>query len=596
MIVAEHPRPDHLLVHISDTHFVPPGESLYGVADAAGHLRSFMERLAGTDLRPEALVFTGDLADRGEAAAYRSLQQVVEPYAREMGAQVVWVMGNHDDRATMKSVLLGREPDLAPHDEVVWIGGLRIVVLDSTVPGSAHGALRTHQLDWLAGELAQRAPEGTIVAMHHPPVPCVQDLAVTVELRDQPKLAEVLHHAPPGEVRGIIAGHFHYSCHATFAGVPVSVAAATCYTQDLFMPERGTRGRDAAQAVNLVSVYENTVLHSVMPIDEGKTCGRPVSGEETTRVLAQEGFVIPERRVGPSYAAAVTGRADGRPSARLRQRLAERGMLVTAHRGTPIGSAAQNTPRAALGALASGADMVELDVSVSTDGVSYAFHDGLEQAAFGRAENLEELDSRAIAELRHRTSHPERPAPVPRLTEVLREVDAAGGLVNLDRSWRHWPQVLDECALLGMDEAILVKFPASQPERLEQLRGSSARMPVMVICTSPDELEWTCRQAQEFLSGRSQVDVCAVELIADSAESPMASAESIAKAHELGLMVFVNCEVLEEGPPLFAGWDDEMAHADPDQPWRRLSELGVDIVQTDWPWLADAWRARQLHP
>ena len=56
--IAEHPLPDHFLVHISDTHFVMPGERLGGVADASAHLRALLATVADTGIRPEALVFT----------------------------------------------------------------------------------------------------------------------------------------------------------------------------------------------------------------------------------------------------------------------------------------------------------------------------------------------------------------------------------------------------------------------------------------------------------------------------------------------------------------------------------------------------------
>ena len=98
--------------------------------------------------------------------------------------------------------------------------------------------------------------------MHHPPLPSVLDLAALVELRDQSALAEVLFGS---DVRSILAGHLHYSSTGTFAGIPVSVASATCYTQDLSVPAGGTRGRDAARAFNLVHVYGSTVVHSVVP-------------------------------------------------------------------------------------------------------------------------------------------------------------------------------------------------------------------------------------------------------------------------------------------------------------------------------------------
>lgn len=287
---SEHPLPDHFLVHISDTHLVMPGERLHGVAEASERLRELLWSLAGTGIRPEALVFTGDLADRGEPEAYAELREIVEGAAARMGARIVWVMGNHDDRATLRRTLLDSAPTTEPLDRVEWLGGLRLVVLDSTVPGHAHGELEPGQLAWLADVLATPAPEGTILAMHHPPVPCLQDLAVTVELRDQAALGDVVRGS---DVRAILAGHLHYSTTAGFEGIPVSVASSTCYTQDLFTPGRGTRGRDAAQSVNFVHVYERTVMHTVVPAAGAATVGRHVDATATARRLEEEGVVIP---------------------------------------------------------------------------------------------------------------------------------------------------------------------------------------------------------------------------------------------------------------------------------------------------------------
>ena len=73
------------------------------------------------------------------------------------------------------------------------------------------------------------------------------------------------------DVRGILGGHLHYSTHSTFAGVPVSVASATCYTQDLNVVYPGARGQDGAQSYDLVHVYGDRVLHSVVPIGQYPT-------------------------------------------------------------------------------------------------------------------------------------------------------------------------------------------------------------------------------------------------------------------------------------------------------------------------------------
>ena len=290
---AEHPRPDYVLLHISDTHLISDG-SLYGAVDADGRLGELLEQLKHSGVRPDAIVFTGDLADTGEPEAYRKLRAVVEPFAAELGAELVWVMGNHDNRAALRSSLLDEAPSMVPLDRVRMIDGLRIITLDTSVPGHHYGEISKAQLDWLAAELEMPVPHGSILALHHPPIPSVLDLAVTVELRDQASLGRVL---KGSDVRAILAGHLHYSTNATFVGIPVSVASATCYTQDLTVAAGGTRGRDGAQACNLVHVYQDTVVHSVIPLGAAKTVGTFVSPAQAQRKITESGlFIEPSRR------------------------------------------------------------------------------------------------------------------------------------------------------------------------------------------------------------------------------------------------------------------------------------------------------------
>ena len=171
---------------------------------------------------------------------------------------------------------------------MIDVNGLRIISLDSTVVGHHYGQVTDDQLLWLHNVLATPAPHGTILAMHHPPVPTVLDLAVTVELRAQRELAAVIRGS---DIRSIIAGHLHYSTTATFAGIPVSVASATCYTQDLNVPAGGTRGRDGAQSFNLVHVYDDTVMHSVVPLGNYGSLSY-VTAEETATILERANITI----------------------------------------------------------------------------------------------------------------------------------------------------------------------------------------------------------------------------------------------------------------------------------------------------------------
>ena len=289
---AEHPRPNHFLLHISDTHLLAGGGSLYDRVPSEVHLRRLFAEFEASGARPDAIVFTGDLADRGEPDAYRRLRAIVEPVADDLGARVVWVMGNHDERGAFRRELLDEPASDAPVDAVVDLDGLRVVTLDSTVPGRHHGEVSPEQLEWLRGVLATPAPHGTILAMHHPPMPSVLDLAVSVELRDQSALAASL---VGTDVRAILAGHLHYSSTASVAGIPVSVASATCYTQDLNVPVGGTRGRDGARAFNLVHVYPSTVVHSVVPLGEFAALDW-IDADESSRRLEAAGVRLAERQ------------------------------------------------------------------------------------------------------------------------------------------------------------------------------------------------------------------------------------------------------------------------------------------------------------
>lgn len=287
---GQYSRPTFAIAHVSDTHLRAEGSLQFGVIDTVANLRAAMERLMRVDPAPQALVFTGDLADRAEPAAYRELRDIVDPIAERIGAQVVWAMGNHDQRAPYAEVLFGVTPgDAEPptQDRVYDVEGLRIVSLDTTVPGFHHGEITESQLAWLREVLATPAPHGTILALHHPPIPIpMLRAAELIELADQDRLAEVLEGS---DVISILGGHFHFSSFSTFAGIPISVAAATCYLEDPAPLDRFTSGVDGHQSVNMVHVYPDRVVHSIVPVSAApEVISHPLSVVEQIEALTRE--------------------------------------------------------------------------------------------------------------------------------------------------------------------------------------------------------------------------------------------------------------------------------------------------------------------
>ncbi len=265
---GQHPPAQRVIVHLSDTHLMAGNAPLGGRYDTAANLRATLAAVERTGIHPDALVFTGDLTDLGEPEAYAALRAEIEPFAQRLGAPLVWVAGNHDERPALRAGLLDAEPTQEPVTGVWDLGGLRLIALDSSVPGWHHGDLDEQQLDWLGETLATPAELGTLLALHHPPLPSHLPLFDILELRHQDALAEAI---AGSDVRGILAGHLHYSMSGTFAGVPVSVAAATCYTMNLQRPAGAVNGMDAGQSFQLVHVYADTITTTVVPVLEAET-------------------------------------------------------------------------------------------------------------------------------------------------------------------------------------------------------------------------------------------------------------------------------------------------------------------------------------
>ncbi|MCR8671143.1 metallophosphoesterase [Agrococcus sp. HG114] len=262
MSYGMHPDPSVVIAHVSDTHLLAGGAPLAGLVDTASHLRDAAARLRVAAADADAIVVSGDVADLGEPEAYALAREILEPVAAELGAPIVWTAGNHDERPAMRAALgLPGEP-LDPIDAVVEVGGVRIVALDSSMPGWHHGAFDDGQAEWLEAALADPPPLGSVLVMHHPPLPYRTRLMRLLEFRDERRLAEVLDGA---DVRAILSGHLHVGGSGTFAEVPVVLAGATSYADDLAGPPPAMHGIDATQSFNLVEIYPDAIAHSVVP-------------------------------------------------------------------------------------------------------------------------------------------------------------------------------------------------------------------------------------------------------------------------------------------------------------------------------------------
>lgn len=251
----------------------------------------------------------------------------------------------------------------------------------------------------------------------------------------------------------------------------------------------------------------------------------------------------------------------------------EHQVAIEVHRGTGLGSIAENTLGAARAAFRQGADIVEVDVIASTDGDYFLFHNGYEPMAFGIEEDIASLSSAEIHELSYKWFS-KRHYGVEKLDDLL--IGLPDRFIHIDRSWHSWPGLLDH--LEGHDPTrILLKSPCEEAH-LARLAEHRTKFLFVPIVTSEAELE--------LALAADDVNVVGVELIARDAADPFCDPALVADLQARGIAVFVNAIVLANRVPLFAGWDDEVSiFGDPADGWGRLRRLGADVIQTDWPGL-----------
>ncbi len=209
-----------LLAQITDLHI---GFDAVNV-DEFNRLRldQVIARLTGGPNVPDVLLATGDLTDRGDAASYARLREVLDvvPWP------VLPCVGNHDVREAFVECF----PGFADANGFIQydrcFGDLRLVVIDTLEEGRHGGAFCDVRARWLTDALAQHRDMPTYIVMHHPPFDC--GIAWMTTDSGEPwveRFAEAISGAT--QLRGLICGHLHRSLTAQWRGLTAAVCSST---------------------------------------------------------------------------------------------------------------------------------------------------------------------------------------------------------------------------------------------------------------------------------------------------------------------------------------------------------------------------------
>jgi Icc protein len=209
---------DLRLLHISDPHlFASPQGALRGVATLPS-LRAVLAHALGGGARYDALLVTGDIV-HDEPGGYRHFRVVMT----ETGLPVYCLPGNHDVPAALPLAVAGTPVQVGGH---VDLGRWRLVLLDSSVAGQAHGHLQAPELDRLERALAGAAGRHVLIGVHHHPVAHDSRWLDSVSLHNAADLFAVMDRH--SGVRALVWGHVHQEFEALRRGVRLLGVPSTC--------------------------------------------------------------------------------------------------------------------------------------------------------------------------------------------------------------------------------------------------------------------------------------------------------------------------------------------------------------------------------
>jgi 3',5'-cyclic AMP phosphodiesterase CpdA len=220
-----------ILAQISDLHVTAIGRPCMNRVDTAGLLRACVARLLELDPAPQLVIASGDLVDLATPDEYAHLRKILAP----LPMPTYVIPGNHDDRENLR-VAFADQPYMPREGFIHYVVDafpLRLVFLDTHIPGDDGGELCAARLAWLAARLAEAPDRPTLLVMHHPPfltgVANLDDLG----LAGADELADLITRFP--QVERILCGHLHRSIQLRWHGTLASVCPSTAHQVELAM-------------------------------------------------------------------------------------------------------------------------------------------------------------------------------------------------------------------------------------------------------------------------------------------------------------------------------------------------------------------------
>lgn len=248
-------------------------------------------------------------------------------------------------------------------------------------------------------------------------------------------------------------------------------------------------------------------------------------------------------------------------------------VLLMAHRGVSAGNIPCNSLQAFRIAQNQGADIVELDVERSSDGVLFVQHPGMEKVHLGLQDSIKNHPASAVSQLRQLNCDLSPTEwTITALEDALRLLRGRC-IVNIDKFWENPRKIAELVRRLGMEDQVLIKTE-NRPDYLEDVERYAPDLPYMMLVREEDHTH------RELM--RRRINYVGVEALFTTDDAPVASYEYLDRMHRDQKIVCCNAIVYDYRTVLSGGHTDDVSMVeDPKDGWGWLADRGFDLIQTD---------------
>jgi len=212
-----------IIAQLSDTHITPDASRADGKPTAQDRLCAAVAHVLALPAQPDVVLITGDCTDHGSAEELARFRELIAP----LPMPVYVVPGNHDDRERLLETF-GSQGAHAMDGFMQYViddGPVRLVALDTVVPGQDAGLLCAERLRWLEQRLTEAPEKPTLIFMHHPPFATGLDVLDALGLTGAPAFGTIV--ARHRQVERIVAGHIHCVMQRRFHGTVAMTCTST---------------------------------------------------------------------------------------------------------------------------------------------------------------------------------------------------------------------------------------------------------------------------------------------------------------------------------------------------------------------------------